>query len=37
MSTEQIDKLAVSLIDGGQWDDAFEAIRAFGLESDCHC
>ena len=32
VSREQIDKLTLSLIDGEQWDDAFEAIRAFGLQ-----
>ena len=32
VSREQIDTLTLSLIDGEQWDDAFEAIRAFGLE-----
>jgi ATP/maltotriose-dependent transcriptional regulator MalT len=32
VSREQIDRLTLSLIDGEQWDDVFEAIRAFGLE-----
>src|SRR5205823_9445993 len=32
VSKEQIDNLSVSLIDGGQWDDAFESIRAFDLD-----
>src|SRR4051812_365527 len=32
VSSEQIDRLTLSLIEGEQWDDAFEAIRAFGLE-----
>ena len=32
VSREQIDKLTLSLIDGEQWDDAFEAIRMFNLE-----
>ncbi|MFL6006047.1 MAG: LuxR C-terminal-related transcriptional regulator [Gaiellaceae bacterium] len=32
VSKEQIDTLTLSLIDGGQWDDAFEAIRAFDLD-----
>src|SRR4029079_2998176 len=29
--TEQIDALAMSLIDASQWDDAFELIRRFNL------
>jgi LuxR family maltose regulon positive regulatory protein len=33
VSKEQIDKLALALIDGEQWDDAFEAIRAFDLDA----
>ena len=32
VSKQQIDKLAMNLIDGGQWDDAFEAIRSFDLD-----
>ena len=32
MSREQIDTLTLSLIDGEQWDDAFETIRAFSLD-----
>ena len=32
VSREQIDQLTLSLIEGEQWDDAFDAIRAFGLE-----
>lgn len=32
VSNEHIDKLACSLIQGSQWDDAFEVIRSFELE-----
>jgi ATP/maltotriose-dependent transcriptional regulator MalT len=32
VTKEEMDTLALSLIDAGQWDDAFEAIETFGLD-----